>query len=48
MRLALNSIPHAEAIEHMQAYLELVPDAQDAQSARDQIVIWQYKTKETK
>jgi len=39
---------YTEAIEHMQAYLELVPDAQDAQSARDQIVIWQYKTKETK
>ncbi|MGD0975900.1 MAG: hypothetical protein ABR866_17565 [Candidatus Korobacteraceae bacterium] len=32
-----------EAIEHMQAYLELVPDAQDAQSARDQIAIWRYK-----
>lgn len=32
-----------EAIEHMQGYLELVPDAQDAQSARDQIVIWQHK-----
>ncbi len=35
----------AEAVEHMQAYLELVPDAPDAQSARDQIVIWQYKAK---
>ena len=36
---------HAEAVEHMKAYLELVPDAPDAQSARDQIVIWQYKAK---
>jgi tetratricopeptide (TPR) repeat protein len=32
-----------EAVEHMQGYLELVPDAQDAQSARDQIAIWQHK-----
>lgn len=32
---------YAEAVEHMRAYLELVPDAADAQSARDQIVIWQ-------
>lgn len=36
---------YAEAIEYMQAYLELVPDAPDAQSARDQIVIWQDKAK---
>ena len=34
---------YPEAVEQMQAYLELVPDAADAQSARDQIVIWQYK-----
>lgn len=34
------------AIEHMQAYLELVPDATDAQAARDKILIWQTKTKE--
>jgi len=34
---------YEEAIEHMQGYLELVPDARDAQSARDQIVIWQHK-----
>jgi len=27
----------------MQAYLELVPDAPDAQGARDQIVIWKAK-----
>jgi tetratricopeptide (TPR) repeat protein len=39
---------YAEAIEHMQAYLELVPDAPDAQSARDQVAIWQFKAKETK
>jgi tetratricopeptide (TPR) repeat protein len=36
---------HADAVEHMQAYLELVPDAPDAQSARDQIVIWRHKAK---
>jgi len=34
------------AIEHMQAYLELVPDAADAQAARDKILIWQTKAKE--
>jgi tetratricopeptide (TPR) repeat protein len=34
------------AIEHMQAYLELVPDAADAQAARDKILIWQTKSKE--
>jgi hypothetical protein len=27
----------------MQSYLELVPDATDAQSARDQIDLWRYK-----
>ena len=34
------------AMEHMQAYLELVPEAADAQAARDKILIWQDKTKE--
>lgn len=34
---------YADAVEHMQSYLELVPDAPDAQSARDQIVIWRDK-----
>jgi tetratricopeptide (TPR) repeat protein len=37
----LNFYP--DAIEHMQAYLELVPDAPDAQAARDNIVIWKSK-----
>jgi hypothetical protein len=37
---------YAAAIEHMQAYLELVPDAPDAQAARDKILIWQTKAKE--
>lgn len=32
-----------EAIVYMQSYLELVPDAADAQSARDQILIWRHK-----
>lgn len=39
---------YADAVEHMQAYLELIPDAQDAQSARDQVAIWQYKAKGSK
>lgn len=34
---------YADAVEHMQAYLELVPDAPDGQSARDQIIIWRDK-----
>jgi tetratricopeptide (TPR) repeat protein len=33
----------ANAVEHMQAYLELVPNAPDAQAARDQLAIWQHK-----
>jgi len=33
----------AMAIRHMQAYLDLVPDAADAAAARDQVVIWQSK-----
>ena len=32
---------YKDAIQHMQAYLELVPEAPDAQAARDQIVIWE-------
>ena len=37
---------YADAIEHMQAYLELVPNAADAQAARDKILIWQVKAKQ--
>jgi hypothetical protein len=33
----------ANAVDHMQSYLELVPSAPDAQAARDQITIWQHK-----
>ena len=33
------------AAHHMKRYLELVPNAPDAQSARDQIIIWQSKIK---
>jgi regulator of sirC expression with transglutaminase-like and TPR domain len=36
---------YTEATEHMQTYLELVPNAPDAQSARDQILIWRDKAK---
>ncbi len=39
---------YTDAIEHMQSYLELMPDAPDAQAAKDQIVIWQFKVKETR
>ena len=34
---------YADAADHMQNYLELMPDAADAQSARDQIDLWKYK-----
>ena len=34
---------YADAADHMQNYLELLPDAPDAQSARDQIDLWKYK-----
>jgi tetratricopeptide (TPR) repeat protein len=31
------------AVEHMQNYLELVPDAPDAQAAKDKLIIWRDK-----
>lgn len=33
------------AVEHMQDYLELVPDAPDAQAAKDKLIVWQDKLK---
>jgi len=33
------------AIEHMQTYLKLVPNAEDARAAQDQIYVWQAKSK---
>jgi len=39
---------YSEAIHHMQAYLELVPEAPDAQQARDQMVIWEAKLAKAK
>ncbi len=39
---------YTDAVEHMQSYLELTPNAADAQSARDQIDLWQLKAKEPK
>ena len=39
---------YPEAAEFMQNYLELVPDAKDAQSARDQLEIWKMKAQEKK
>ena len=37
---------YADAVEHMQAYLELVPEAADAPAARDQILIWRSKAEQ--
>ena len=37
---------YSVAIQHMRAYVELVPEAQDAQQARDQMVIWEAKMKQ--
>lgn len=37
---------HQEAIRHMNYYLELAPDAPDAQAAKDKITIWQDKIHE--
>jgi len=34
---------YPEAMHHMRAYLELTPEAPDAQQARDQVVIWEAK-----
>ena len=39
---------YTDAVEHMQSYLELTPNATDAQSARDQVDLWQLKAKEHK
>jgi tetratricopeptide (TPR) repeat protein len=32
---------YSAAVEHMQNYLELLPNAEDAQSARDSMDIWE-------
>ena len=37
---------YGEAVYHMQSYLELVPNAPDAQAAHDQIGLWQLKSGE--
>jgi tetratricopeptide (TPR) repeat protein len=34
---------YSDAIRHMRAYVELLPDAPDSQRARDQLIIWQDK-----
>jgi tetratricopeptide (TPR) repeat protein len=39
---------YADAAEHMKSYLELLPNAPDAQSVRDQLDLWQLKAKEHK
>jgi regulator of sirC expression with transglutaminase-like and TPR domain len=39
---------YTDATEHMQAYLELTPNAADAQAAHDQLDLWQLKAKEQK
>ena len=37
---------YGDAVSHMKRYLELAPDASDAQMARDQLIIWQSKMKQ--
>jgi len=37
---------YTEAVDYIKAYLELVPDATDAQAARDQVTIWQNRAKQ--
>lgn len=37
---------YEDAVWHMRAYLELAPDAPDAQAARDQLLLWQGKLKQ--
>jgi tetratricopeptide (TPR) repeat protein len=39
---------YTDAAEHMQSYLELTPNAADAQAAHDQLDLWQLKAKEHK
>lgn len=39
---------YSEALHHMRAYLELAPEAPDAQQARDQMVIWEAKLAKAK
>lgn len=34
---------YSAAVEHIQAYLALVPDAADAQAARDKLLVWKAK-----
>ncbi len=39
---------YSEAMDHMRAYLELAPDAPDAQAARDQTIIWEAELKKAR
>jgi hypothetical protein len=39
---------YSEAVHHMRAYTQLVPEAPDAQQARDQMVIWEAKLARTR
>lgn len=43
--IAGQMVLYADAVAYMQNYLELMPDAPDAQAARDQVTIWKYKAK---
>jgi tetratricopeptide (TPR) repeat protein len=38
-----NTGDYNAAVEHMQAYLELMPDAPDARAAKDKLIIWRDK-----
>jgi tetratricopeptide (TPR) repeat protein len=37
---------YGQAILHMKRYLELSPNAQDAQAARDKVIVWEEKVKQ--
>jgi len=37
-----------DAVDDMQNYLELVPDAKDAQTARDQMEMWKIRAQTKK
>lgn len=44
--LAAETEDYESAAHHMRRYLVLAPDAQDAESAKDKLLLWQHKAKE--
>lgn len=41
--LCVDTGDYNAAVGHMQAYLELMPDAPDARAAKDKLIIWRDK-----